>query len=363
MTGESNSDRGTVAALPYDTGKARAERRFAKLPPLNLFRVFEAAARHRSFRNAAEELCVTPSAVSQQIRQLEDFLNVRLFRRLPRRVDLTREGTVLADVVQETLMMLSQGCSRLIDPAMPTVLCLNASSSLASRWLIPQLKQLMEQHPRIKITLLASNDPIDFKRQDIDVAIRWGDDAWPTDIHRELLAADFHFPVCSPDFRDQVQLRALADLRSATILHEVNGSAWASWFQAAGTPPLPFHNVLYFSDASLMLEAAVQGQGVCLSNYILAGKDLEAGRLVKPFAIAVDLKTEGYYILSSQEFANRPDIATLREWLCGAAVKTVARCVAGQAIAACGTAASAEAPRQISTAYAATNDQAALRCT
>jgi LysR family transcriptional regulator, glycine cleavage system transcriptional activator len=328
--GQNNGDlrqqmvHGAVASLPYAVGKGRgAERRFAKLPPLNLFRVFEAAARHRSFRNAAEELCVTPSAVSQQIRQLEDFLNVRLFRRLPRRVDLTREGTVLADVVQETLVMLSQGCSRLVDPAMPTVLCLNASSSLASRWLIPQLKQFMELHPQIKITLLASNDPIDFRRQDIDLAIRWGNDSWSDDIHRELLASDSHFPVCSPEFCAREGLRTPADLRDMTILHEVNGSAWAAWFEAAGMSPLPFHNVLYFSDASLMLEAAAQGQGVCLSNHILAGKDLDAGRLVRPFDIAVDLKTEGYYVMSSRDFANRPAIATLREWLCRAAVRTV----------------------------------------
>ncbi len=330
MTGESNRDlrrqlsRGTLASLPYAAGKGHAaERRFAKLPPLNLFRTFEAAARHSSFRYAAEELCVTPSAVSQQIRQLEDFLNVRLFRRLPRRVDLTREGTVLADVVQETLVMLSQGCSRLVDSATPTLLCLNASSSLASRWLIPQLKRFMEQHPHIKITLLASNDPIDFKRQDIDLAIRWGDDDWPLDIHSELLAGDFHFPVCSPSFCAEKKLRTPAELRDATILHEVNGSAWASWFEMAGTAPLPFHNVLYFSDASLMLEAAAQGQGVCLSNYILAGMDLGAGRLVKPFDIVADLKTEGYYVLTSKEFANRPAISTFREWLCREAVQSV----------------------------------------
>jgi LysR family glycine cleavage system transcriptional activator len=305
-----------------ETG-SRLRRLPTRLPPLNLFRVFDAAARHRSFRFAADELCVTPSAVSQQIRQLEDFLGARLFRRLPRQVELTREGTTLANVVQEALILLSRGCGRLVDPAASTVLCINISTSLASRWLVNRLKDFMAEYPQIRITLLSSNDPVDFRRQDVDVAIRWGTGNWKPEIFAEPLTRDYHFPVCSPEYRDEHDLRTPASLKQATTLHEVHGSAWTSWIDAADCPSLSYGDVLYFGDAALMLEAAVAGQGVCLTNYLLAGKDLAAGRLVAPFETAFDLGSEGYYILTSVDFAEKPAIETLRAWLRREAEDTV----------------------------------------
>jgi LysR family glycine cleavage system transcriptional activator len=293
----------------------RAQRRFSKLPPLGLFRVFDAAARHRSFRLAAIELCVTPSAVSQQIRHLEDFLDTRLFRRLPRRVELTREGTILADVVQETLVTLGRACSRLSDPATPTVICVNASPSIATRWLAPRLKRFMELNAQNKITLLASSDPIDFNRQDIDVAIRWSGGRWKRELRAELLVQDSHFPVCSPSLLPKNVVIQPRDLSGMTALNEVNGAPWASWFAAAGCSPVNFRDSLYFSDASLMLEAAAQGQGICLTNFLLVESDLQTGRLVKPFDAAVELNNEGYFILTNAEYANRSATEIFSAWL------------------------------------------------
>jgi len=300
-------------------------RMFTRLPSLNLFRVFDAAARHRSFRAAASELCVTPSAVSQQVRQLEDVLGVSLFRRLPQQVQLTREGVMLANTANEALVMLMRGCNRLVDPTTPTMLCLNASTSLAARWLVPRLKSFMARYPQIKVTLLASTDAIDFKRQDIDIAIRWGNASWQADIQADLMISDFHFPVCSPAYRDEQCLLTPQDLSKATILHEVNGSPWAGWFEAANCGQLVFPDILYFSDAGLMLEAATQDQGVCLTNYVLAEKDLLAGRLVKLFDVAISLRTEGYYMLTNAALAGRPAITCLLDWLRQEAQKTVRR--------------------------------------
>lgn len=297
---------------------------FSKLPSLNLFKAFDAAARHRSFRIAASELCVTPSAVSQQIRQLEDFLGVRLFRRLPQQVELTREGMALAEVVKESLTMLLRGCNRLVDPAMPTVICLNASSSLASRWLLPRLKDFMALYPHIKITLLASNDPIDFKRQDIDIAIRWGISGWNSDVRAELMTRDYHFPVCSPEYLARKPVASPRDLQNRTILQEVSGSTWAEWFEKASSMAPVFRDVLYFSDAGLMLEAAAQGQGFCLTNYILGEKDLRAGRLVQPFDVVLDLRQEGYYLLTSPGSAEKPATLHFQAWLQTQAETTVA---------------------------------------
>ena len=319
MTGERNAKKDGV---PLE--RMTADRRYAKLPPLNLFRAFDAAARHRSFRNAADELCVTPSAISQQIRQLEEFLGLRLFRRVPRHVELTHEGSVLAGVVQEALVALSRGCHELTDLDTPTILCVSTSSSLASRWLVSRLKGFMDTYPHIKITLLASSEPVDFERQEIDLAIKWGSGNWKAPIISEPLTRDFHFPVCSPAYQRQHALELPSSLSQATVLQEVYGSAWANWFEAARSPQVPFRDILYFSDAGLMLEAAIQGQGVCLTNYLLAGKDLKNGALVMPFSKGLDLNSEGYYVLVSSENVARPAISVLKAWLRREADQTIA---------------------------------------
>lgn len=295
-------------------GEVRAGRRFARLPPLNLFRVFDAAARHGSFTLAADEICVTQSAVSQQIRQLEDFLEVRLFRRLPRRVELTREGRSLAGPIQEALVTIGRACDRLVDPALPTVICVNAAPSIASRWLLPRLKRFMELHPHIKVTLLASNDAVDFERQDIDVAVRRGNGRWPG-MRAELLGHEPVFPVCSPSLIDEGgAVRRPEDLTRQTLLQVVNGSPWAAWFEAAGCSGVSFGDILYFSDSVLMLEAAAQGQGICLTSYFLAEQDLKSGRLVRAYDVEIDVD-EGFYVLSSTEYGDKPAIASFRRWI------------------------------------------------
>lgn len=328
--GRNQSIRGKTSAdssselTEMSSGRELVRRAFDRLPSLNLFRAFEAAARNSSFRLAAEELSVTPSAVSQQIRQLEDYLGIRLFRRLPQQVELTREGIMLSGFVSEALDILSNGCNRLVDPALPTVICLNASSSLASRWLVPSLKKFMTMHPQVKVTLLASNDPINFKRQDVDIAVRWGDEAsWGSSVRAELMTNDFHFLVCSPDFRDEFRLREPSDLAGVTILQEVKGSPWAPWLQAAGCQQSSTSDILYFSDAALMLEAASQGQGVCLTNYVLAEKDLRSKRLVRLFGKEIDLGNEGYYLLTNAEQPEKPALSLLRNWLHDEATRTV----------------------------------------
>lgn len=313
---------GTAEDAAAGAQDARASRRHARLPPLNLFRVFEAAARCNSFTAAADELCVTQSAVSQQIRQLEEFLEVRLFRRLPRRVELTREGTALATVTQQVLGTLSRACDKLVDPAMPVVICVNSTPSLASRWLLPRLKRFMEANPRIKVTLLASNDPIDFDRQDIDVAIRWGAGNWPG-VRAELLGREPIFPVCAPALLAQGgPLIKPQDLAQHTLLQVVNGNPWSEWLEAAGCAGMEFTDTLYFSDASLMLDAAVQGQGVCLTSYFLAEKDLLAGRLARAFDLDIEIE-EGFHVLTSSVYGEKPAIANFRQWIRAEAARAI----------------------------------------
>ena len=285
-----------------------------RLPPLNLFRTFECAARHGSFRTAAAELCVTPSAVSQQIRQLEDYLGVRLFRRLTRRVELTRDGMRLATSVREAIAMLSAACENVVSDDAPTMICVNAASALASRWLVSRLKGFMEAHHNIRVMLQAASDEIDFRRQDVDIAIRWGSCGW-NGAMAERLIDDVISPVCSPEFRDRNGLTDPGRLHGLTQLHTVGiGNTWSDWLAAAGVSGIAFQDVLYFSDASLMLEAAAQGQGICLATTLLVQADLRSGRLVRPFRTEL-APAEGYHLLVDARHGERPAIAAFRAWI------------------------------------------------
>jgi len=299
---------------PASAPEPRAARRFSRLPPVNLFRVFDAAARHGSFTTAAEELCVTQSAVSQQVRQLEDLLEVRLFRRMPRRVELTREGTALASAVHEAMALLVRACDRIADPKVPAVLCVNAPAAIASRWLVPRLKRFMQLNPQVKVTLLASSDPVNFDRQDIDVAIRWGHGRWPG-ARVESLGSDRLFPVCAPSLlREGPPIQGPADLARHTLLQVVDRSLWATWFAAAGAVGVGFDETLYFNDAGLMLDAAVQGQGVALASHMLAESDLKSGRLVRLFETEIETG-EGFHVLTSPDFSEKPAVAEFRRWI------------------------------------------------
>ncbi|MGE0213977.1 MAG: LysR family transcriptional regulator, partial [Parvibaculaceae bacterium] len=225
---------------------SRSPRAGRRLPPLNLFRAFDAAVRHLSFTAAADELLVTQSAVSQQIRQLEEFLDVRLFRRLPRGLELTREGTALAGTVVEALNMMARACGKLADPEAPTVLCLNASPAFASKWLAPRLKHFMEVHPNIRVTLLSSTDPVSFNRQDIDVAIRWGRGHWEG-AHAELIAREPILGLCSPSLAEPGSDGfVLRDIGEHTLLQVINQPGWTVWLEQQGVSGSAFKDTLYF---------------------------------------------------------------------------------------------------------------------
>ncbi|MEA2774166.1 MAG: LysR family transcriptional regulator, glycine cleavage system transcriptional activator [Acetobacteraceae bacterium] len=305
--------------------KAGAPSGRGRLPLLNLFRAFEAAARHRSFRNAADELCITPSAISQQIHRLELSLGVKLFRRLPRRIELTQQGAALANSVQEALVMLQTACDRITQRQDGNTICVDSAPGLGSSWLVSRLPDFRAQHPDVTIILQASNEDVDFARQDVDVAVRWGNGRWPG-ARATRLVRDSVSPVCSPEFRERYQLRGLQDLpalRNVTQLHvTAQGNTWTDWLAAAGHGSITFHDVHYFSDATLMLQAAMHGQGICLSSYLLAEHDLLSNRLVRPFHVELDL-TDGYYVLTNRRSQDREAVAWFREWVCEQARRSV----------------------------------------
>jgi LysR family glycine cleavage system transcriptional activator len=287
-----------------------------RLPPLKAIRYFESAARHLSFTKAAQELNVTHSAVSHQIKALEEWLGVPLFRRLNRALVLTEEGQAYVQPVREAFERLAEASRRLRVHEQSGALTVSAMPSFAAKWLVPRLRGFRELHPEKDVRISATEKLVDFDREDVDVAIRYGRGDWPN-LRVELLMRESLFPVCSPKLLEgPTPLREPADLVHHSLLHDSDWREdwWVRWFAAAGIDAGALRRSLSFNASNLLLQAAMDGLGVALSQHALAGDDLAAGRLVKPFDIELS-SDYGYYVLTREAAADRPKIRAFREWL------------------------------------------------
>ncbi len=285
-----------------------------KLPPLNALRAFEAAARHLSISKAADELNVTPAAVSHQVKALEDVLGVQLFLRLNRAMMLTDAGQLFLPGLRDGFDRLAEATERLGASDTSGALTVSTEHSFAAKWLVPRLGTFREAHPDIDVRLTPSLHLVDFAREDVDVAVRYGRGDWPG-LRAERLLTLTVFPVCSPKLLEgPPPLRTPDDLRHHTLLHEdISGADWRPWLLAAGAEDVDPTRGPRF-DPSLVLQAAVQGQGVALSYSALAAADLAAGRLVKPFDVSLPTDC-AYYVVCPEAWAERPKIAAFRDWL------------------------------------------------
>jgi len=285
-----------------------------RLPPMNTLRAFEAAARHLSFTQAAEELHVTQAAVSHQIRTLEEALGVRLFRRLNRAIRLTEEGQEFVSEVRKALSHLATAVERLAAPAAGGPLTVSVLPSFASKWLVPRLGRFRDKHPEIDVRINPSIQLTDFQRDDIDLAVRYGRGRYEGLESVWLMTEDI-FPVCSPALLSGANaLRSPGDLRGHTLLHDDGHVDWAMWLLVAGVRDISPTQGPYFTDSAMVIQAAVEGQGVALARGALAADDLAAGRLVKPFDIAIPTDY-AYYIVCPKATAHHPKIAAFRGWL------------------------------------------------
>ena len=285
-----------------------------RLPPLNAIRAFEAAARHLSFTRAADELAVTQAAISHQVKALEEWLGVKLFRRLNRALLLTDAGQAYLPPPREAFDQLAGATGRLRADDSRGVLTITTLPSIAARWLVPRLGRFREAHPDIDLRIDASQHLTDFAREDVDVALRYGGGAWDGMRAERLMTEDF-VPVCSPRLLEGAHpLRSPEDLRHHTLLHDDNRNDWTMWFLAAGIEDGDSTRGPAFSDSSLVLQAAAEGQGVALGRSALAATDLAAGRLVKPFDISLPASW-AYYVVYPEATAERPKIMAFRDWL------------------------------------------------
>lgn len=292
-----------------------------RLPPLNAIRAFEAAGRHLSFTKAADELSVTQAAVSHQIKALEDHLGVPLFRRLNRSLALTEAGKAYLPLLSEAFDLIDAGTRRVRTRDVEGPLRISAMPSFAGVWLLPRLRRFRERHPDVDVLVQADDRLVDFSRDDIDLAVRYGYGNYGS-LRCDYLMGDEIFPVCAPALmQGSPPLKRPEDLRRHTLLHDEvsrtdDSPDWRIWLRAAGLEDCgidPDRGPGY-SDMWMVLTAAANGEGVALGRRSLVAGFLADGRLTIPFGPR--LKTRlAYWIVSPRPTDEWPKVRAFREWL------------------------------------------------
>lgn len=288
-------------------------------PSLTLLQTFEVVARHCSFTRAANELCLTQSALSRQVKLLEDELGVRVFRRLHRAIELTPEGHKLFASVGRGLREIDSGLHSLRAGSKIPQVTVSASVAFAHFWLMPKLSRFRAMHPEFDLRVLASDLPATLRPGEVDVAVLFGRGQWPG-IEAQLLFGECVYPVCSPAYIQQHPgLSTNQDLRNHTLLHLDYGSAkwgsidWPAWFAAHCISGQPLSSGIRLNSYPLVLQAAEAGQGVALGWSYITDPMLAAGQLVKP--VGPEMQTEdGYYLGTFEGSANRPEVAAFLKW-------------------------------------------------
>jgi LysR family glycine cleavage system transcriptional activator len=289
------------------------------LPPLTALRTFEAAARHGSFTRAARELHVTPAAVSHQIRGLEQYLGVTLFKRTTRRLTLTDEALAAAANLREAFERIGRGVDQLRTSGRAGSLSVGVTPGFAACWLVGRLGRFQKRHPLLQLSVRSCASPADFEHEDVDVAVRIGrgslDGVSATPLFHEHVA-----PVASPGFLRSHPVRRPADVARMPLLHD--GSlrragrplGWAEWFRAAGVPRVETGRGTRFDDGQHALQAAAAGQGVALGRLVYAADDLGAKRLriASPPLVKMDV---AYYLLTPETRASLPAVVAFRSWM------------------------------------------------
>jgi len=291
----------------------------ALLPPLKAVWYFESASRHLNFSKAADELNVTHSAISHQIRALEEWVGQPLFERGARGLRLTESGQQFMPPVRAAFQQLVQAGQAVRLTAHGGPLTVSVLPSLAAKWLVPRLCDFRSHHADIDVRISATAQLESVGRGDIDIGIRYGCGTWP-DLESELLLHDDLFPICSPSLLDGPKaLREPRDIANFPLLSDSDWRPaeyefWHQWFELAEISELGLKPDMTFNATNLMIDAVIAGLGVGLGNTMLAGADLAAGRLVKPFELSLKLET-GYFLVYWPGALKRPKIKAFRDWM------------------------------------------------
>ena len=290
-----------------------------RLPPLNALRAFEAAARHLNFSRAADELSVTPGAVSQQIQNLEDYVGAALFKRTPRGLLLTDSAQMALPALREAFDRLAEAAALLTAAVDGRRLTLTAAPSFAAKWLVPRLGNFEAAYPQVDVWLSADMDLVDFGTGDIDLAIRYGAGPYPG-LEAIRLMSETVVPVISPELAAANPINEPADLARHILLHDGSPDAddscpdWSMWLAARGVKGFDANRGPRFNQSSLVIEAAVGGRGVALAKRTLAQDDLDAGRLIVPMPIATSVDF-AYFLVHPKAKGRLPQVKAFVSWL------------------------------------------------
>ena len=295
-----------------------------KLPPLRALQAFEAAARHLSFAAAADELGVTPTAISHQIRQLEESCGVALFRRRPRPLLLTSAGARLYPALRDGFDALAQATALLIEPGVEAALRITSPSAFASKWLVPKLSKWREQNPTIPLEIIGTDAVLDVRAGAADVAIRFARKS-PPDVVAHEVFRDAYIPVCSPQLLERLgPIARAADLLRFPLIHydwmnrDPDAPTWRRWLALARSidpdfkPPEKVWD-LSFSEDLHAIDAVVDGQGVAICSDVVVSNELKNGTLVQAYPLA--LPGYGIYLVSMPHHSRGADIAAFSTWM------------------------------------------------
>ncbi|WP_295142298.1 transcriptional regulator GcvA [uncultured Reyranella sp.] len=285
------------------------------LPPLNGLRAFEAAARHMSFTDAAEELSVTQAAISHQVRGLEQRLGLKLFVRRNRSLLLSEAGQAYLPSVRAAFDQLNEATEKLLQKDKGGNLTVTTTSSFAVKWLVPRLGGFQRSHPEIDVRVSTGTSLVDFSREDVDIGIRYGRGQWSNLLAERLVSEDV-MPVCAPSLlKGPNGLKKPADLRRFNLLHIGSfPDDWQVWLTAAGVKGVDASRGVSFDFALAAYQAAMDGLGVALGRNPLVEPDLKAGRLVIPFEFKRS-SDFAYYLVYPPEAIRRRKIKAFRDWI------------------------------------------------
>ena len=295
------------------------------LPPLNGLRAFEAAARHMSFTDAAEELSVTQAAISHQVRGLEQRLGLKLFVRRNRSLRLSEAGQAYLPSVRAAFDQLNEATEKLLQKDRGGHLTVTTTASFATKWLVPRLGGFQRANPEVDVRVSTGTGLIDFSREDVDIGIRYGRGQWPSLVAERLVGEDI-MPVCAPSLaKGPNALKKPADLKRFTLLHIAPfPDDWQVWLTAAGVKGVEATRGVTFDNSIVAYQAAIDGLGVALGRDPLVAPDLKAGRLVAPFDFKMPSDL-AYYVVYPAEAIRRRKIKAFRDWLMTLAeIKTAA---------------------------------------
>jgi len=287
-----------------------------RLPPLNSLKAFEAAARYCSFSDAADELCVSHSAVSHQVKLLEKHLNIELFVRKPHSVTLSAAGKQLYPYLRDGFNGLSEGVERVLAPQAPSVLTVRLYNTFAIRWLIPNLTKFQRDYPDIQVRLSTSLTDVDFDHDDVDVCIRSGKTDDPG-VHYDRLFGGESFPVCSPAYLEKnPNLKQPSDLLKHTIIQVTScPDDWFNWLSLNNISDASFDSSLEFDSYDLALTTAAQGLGVAMTIDTYAKTELETGVLIEPFPDFRKPYPLDWYLASRRDRHDTKKIQLFRQWM------------------------------------------------